>query len=277
MFLVAEVEKLHHDRVGAFFNESKGGAMERHHLLQACGYCRQELAYVHVGKQCLAELKHNCLFSALAICEVASDLGKPEHFAAGVTNGGEDAVRPEARAVFAYPPAFVFNSSSLCCPLQQLSGAAAVNVCLGEEAREVFTNNLVGCVLFVALRAGIPGSDVALHVEKVDGVVAHAVEQRSQLQIFVTDKFQGFMLLRDVADNAEYGCACRCLDRLQHDVDRKLSTILAQAEEIHGGAHLASTGMGMVVLAMRRMAPSEALRNEVFDRLADQFRLAVTK
>ena len=67
----------------------------------------------------------------------------------------------------------------------------------------MLTDNFVGCVLFGALRSGIPGRDVTLYVEKVNGVVAHAVEQRSQLQIFMPGKFLGFMLLRYVADDAE--------------------------------------------------------------------------
>ena len=75
---------------------------------------RQELPDVHIGQQRLAELKHDCLFSSLAIGEVSCDLGEPFEFAAGVTNGGEDDVRPKARAILAHTPAFVFNSSSLC-------------------------------------------------------------------------------------------------------------------------------------------------------------------
>ena len=137
----------------------------------------RSFAHIHVGQQRLAELQHHRLFSTLAIGKVARHLGKACDFAGGVTNCGENDVRPEARAVFAHAPAFVFNSPALRRSLQQLSGAAAINVFMGEETREVLTNNLVGCVLLGALRAGIPCRDVALVVEKVNGIVAHAVEQ----------------------------------------------------------------------------------------------------
>ena len=85
------------------------------------------------------------------------------------------------------------------------------------------------------------------------------------------------MLLGDVANDAEHSRARRSLERLQHDVDRKFGAVLAQSEEIHGRAHLAGAGMGMVIFAMRGMAHAEALRNEIFDGLADQLGLRVTK
>ena len=158
---------------------------------------------------------------------LAKVAGEACHFAAGVSNGGKNDVRPEARAVFAYAPAFILNAPSLCRPLQQLSGAAVVNVFLGEEAGEVFADNLVGCVLFGALCARIPRSDVTNFVEKVDGIIAHAIEQRAQLQVFMPDKLLCFMLLRYVAHDAEDACTRRCLQWLEHDVDRKFGAVFA--------------------------------------------------
>ena len=65
--------------------------------------------------------------------------------------------------------------------------------------------------------------------------------------------------------------------RLEHDVDRKLRAILAQAIQVHGRAHLARPGMGIVVFAMAGMAAAEARRNQVLNGLPEQLALGVTK
>ena len=153
---------------------------------------------------------------------------------------------------------------------QQLRRPAAVDILLREEAREVLAQNLIGGVALDALAAGVPGHDVAVAVEQIDGVVADALDDGAQLLVVAAQGLQRRALLGYVAHEAQHHGAEGRLGRLQHDVDGKLGAILAQGEQIHGRAHLARARMGGVVLAMAGMAAAEALRNEVLDRQADQ-------
>ena len=65
--------------------------------------------------------------------------------------------------------------------------------------------------------------------------------------------------------------------RLEHDVDGDFRAVFAQAEEIHGRAHLPRAGMRAVIFAMAGMDAAEARRYQHFYRLADQLLARVTE
>ena len=104
-----------------------------------------------LAKQRAAQLQHHCLFGALAVGKVARHLGVAGHAPGIVADGGQHDVGPEARAVFAHPPALFLDAPTLRGQAQQLRRPAAVHILLRKEAREVQSQNLIGSVALDAL------------------------------------------------------------------------------------------------------------------------------
>ena len=72
---------------------------------------RQHLPDIGIGQYRFAEFEHQRLFGSLAIGEVSRDFRKSDELTILPTQGGDDDIRPEARAIFADPPPFVFESA----------------------------------------------------------------------------------------------------------------------------------------------------------------------
>ena len=126
---------------------------------------------------------HSCeflFFESLALGEVTRDLGEADQLALGVEHARNDDVGPKARAVLADAPRLVFEPTLARGDLQLLFALAGFDVLLGEEAREMLANDLVGGEALDALRAGVPRGHLALGVEQVDGVVADALDQEAE-------------------------------------------------------------------------------------------------
>ena len=130
-------------------------------------------------------------------------------------------------------------------------------------------NDLIGRVLLDALGAGVPGHDASIAVEKVNGVVAYTLNDRAELLVVPAQSLLRIPLLGHIADKAQHDRPGAGIDGLEHDVDRELGAILAQSKEVHGGAHLAGSRVGVVVFAMAGVARAEARRNQVLNWLAE--------
>ena len=159
------LEKLHHHAVGLLVVEAQGRCVQGHHLVQTGRDGAKQLAHVHVGEQCLAQLKHHGFFGPFAIGKIARHLGKSGQFAIAVANGGKNDICPESRSAFANSPALLLDPAALSSQFHQFRGSAALQILLGEETREVLSYDLVWCVLLHALRSGVPCGDVTLGVE----------------------------------------------------------------------------------------------------------------
>ena len=92
------------------------------------------LRNVQIGQQGTAQLQHHRLFGTLAVSEIARHLRVASEFAGVIADGGQNRVRPEARAILAHPPALFFNASALGSQPHQLGGTAAVRILLGKKA-----------------------------------------------------------------------------------------------------------------------------------------------
>ena len=155
------------------------------------------------------------------------------------------------------------------CEPQQLGRTPALEVFLRKEAGEVLADDLVGCVVLDALGARIPCHDVAVAIEKVDGVIAHARRANERKLQVACARANSLASCCSVTSRTKLSTTVPAgsLQRLEHDVDRKLGAILAQPEKIQGRAHLAGPRMSMVVFAMAGMARPEALGDKDLDRL----------
>ena len=186
-----------------------------------------------------------------------------------VANGGENDVGPEARAVLADAPGLLLDASARRGKAQQLGGPAAIDVLLGEETREVLTENLFRGIALDTLAARVPGDHVAVAIKKIERVVADAFDDGAQLLVVEAQGFQRGALFRYIAHKAQDHGTEEGVGRLEHDVDRELGAVLAQGEEVHRCAHLAGTRVGGVVFAVAGVVGAESGGHEVVDRQAD--------
>jgi hypothetical protein len=118
------------------------------------------------------------LLVKLAIGEVARNLGEAEQPALFVAQRGDDHVRPEARAVLAYPPALVLETPLGDRDLELVLRPAAVDRLAGVESREVSADDLLGAVARQALGTGVPRHDAAVPVEQQKRVVLGLLDEQ---------------------------------------------------------------------------------------------------
>ena len=207
----------------------------------------------------------------------------PRHFGVAsdrariIANRGENNIRPKTRAIPPHPPGLFFHAPAHRGQLQQFRRPAPLHILMRKETREVHAHNLVRAVLLDPLRAGIPGHHESVQVKHVDRIVAHAFDNRPQVLIVAPQRVKRRALFRHIAHKAQHHRAGRGLDRLEHDVDRELASILAQPKKIHGRTHLPRPRMGVVILSVTGVLASESLRNQALNRQPQQFRLCVTK
>ncbi len=132
------------------------------------------------------------------------------------------------------------------------------------------SQDFVCLVTLDAFGAGIPGEDVTVRIEQINGVLGDTFEDGPKAKVVLPQGLLRGALLGNVADEAHHRQTVFGLHRLEHDVDRELRAILAQAEEIHRRAHLPGAGVSAVVFAMAGMAAAEARGNEHLDVLTEK-------
>ena len=152
-----------------------------------------------------------------------------------------------------------------------------LDVLLDKEAGEMLAEDLIDGVALDALAAGVPGDDVAVGVQHIDGIIVHAFDDGPYLLVLAAKLILHGPLLGRIADKAEYDRAGRRLHRLEHDVHRKLGAIPAQAEQVQGRAHLSRARVGVVVFAVTGVVAPEALRDQGLDAHPDQFGLLIAE
>jgi hypothetical protein len=120
------------------------------------------------------------VLAALALGEVAGDLGEPDELAATVAHGGDHDVRPELAAVLADAPALVLEPAIAEGFLELVFALAGADVVLRIEHGEVTADDLVAGVALGALGAEVPGRHVSARVEQEDRVIADAGHEQAE-------------------------------------------------------------------------------------------------
>ena len=80
----------------------------------------------------------------------------------------------------------------------------ALHIVMRKEARKMPAQNLFGNVTLDALPTHIPGDDVSLAIEHIDGVVAYALHNGPQLLILAPKLVQRRPLLGGIAHKAQH-------------------------------------------------------------------------
>ena len=192
-------------------------------------------------------------------------------------DGRDHDAGPEAGAVLAHAPSLFFHAIFLDGLAQKFGRTALLQIFLGKESRIVQAKYLIRLVSLDALGAGVPGEDVALAIEHIDGILADTLDDGAQPRIIETQRLLRRTLLRGVADESHHCGTVRGFNRLEHNVDWDFRAVFAQPVEVEGRAHLPRARVCAVVFAMPGMAAAEARRHQHFYRLADQLFARVTE
>src|SRR5690606_27887390 len=91
--------------------------------------------------------------------DLAGNFGEAEMLPIVVKNGVDHHTGPEARAILADAPAFLFKLARFKRGAQRCSRLVVGSVFGGIEAREVLTDNLIGRVALESSGTGIPAVD----------------------------------------------------------------------------------------------------------------------
>src|SRR6185369_13528973 len=86
----------------------------------------------------------------------------------------------ELAAILAHPPVFVLEAAIARGNLELHLALPGANVLFWIEAREVAADDFLGPVAFDALRALVPGGDMARRIEDEDRVVLYALDEPSE-------------------------------------------------------------------------------------------------
>src|SRR5438876_2823849 len=97
-----------------------------------------------------------------------------------VAKGGDDCGCPKSRTIFADPPTLVLTLAVSHGPRENLARFIIQPGFLRIKDREVFADNFRRLVAFEPLRAGVPTRDVAFRVQLKNGVLANALNDRSE-------------------------------------------------------------------------------------------------
>src|SRR6185312_9934494 len=110
---------------------------------------------------------------------VARDLGKTDQLAV-IQDRVDDHVGPETRAVLAYAPTLRAIAAVPRGNFQGPPRYASLALLGGIEHGKVMAQHVLRGITLDALRTGVPGDDVAIDVEHVDGVVDDAPNQQGK-------------------------------------------------------------------------------------------------
>src|SRR5271155_183024 len=142
-----------------------------------------------------------------------------------------------------------------------------------------FAQGLVALPSVLLFGAAIPKGDVIVEIPTDDRIMSQ-FKKRCLLasEFHLPVKF----LLREptpgnVADHCQYQRLIPKMQGTQHDIDRKLASILAPPIEIESGSHGARAGLLRIVISVLRMAGAKALGQEKFNWLAKQFLTRIAK
>src|SRR5947209_742055 len=114
-----------------------------------------------------------------AFGNVARDFGEPGDLPGLIFQRRDHHARPEARPVFAHAPAFAFIMAFLTRPLQHTSRDFRAYVFRDVKGGKMAAYDLFRQITLNALRPGVPTGDVAFRIQRVDGVIGHALNQQA--------------------------------------------------------------------------------------------------
>ena len=220
-----------------------------------------------------------------------AELGEASQISGRVAQCRESEARQKLRTVFPSADALFLMPALRRGQAEHLFRTTALDIAEGKEAGEIAPNDLVGRIAFDALGAGIPADDLAARVHQVDRMILDTVEEHP-IAIFALPELlfhqpalplqlrqMGFGRLAhaDVADRRRHQNALGAFQRTQHELDRKLATILASPNEFDPGANLLRQRLGRGSSPIGEQPFRESFRNDGRDLLTEEVIAAISK
>src|SRR5580692_8248245 len=167
--------------------------------------------------------------------------------------------------------------------LRQRFRRASCFICyepLGKSLRNnvlhLLPDQFIAAVSELLLRLHIQKNDLTVLVHHYHGI-GRRFEQSAVPALHLCQMLLGSLAHADVADRRRHECSFRTFQRAQHDLDRKLGSILALGNKLDPGSDLLRQRLCRTSRAVRYEPLGKSLRNNVFYLLPDQFIAAVSE
>src|SRR5580698_9548559 len=151
---------------------------------------------------------------------------------------------------------------------------------LGKSLRNnvfyLLPDQFIAAVSELLLRLHIQKNDLTVLVHHHHGI-RRRFEQSAVPALHLCQMLFGGLAHADVADRRRHQRSFRTLERAQHDLDRKLGSILALGNKLDPGSDLLRQRLCRTSRAVRYEPLGKSLRNNVFYLLPDQFIAAVSE
>src|ERR1700722_4478882 len=174
---------------------------------------------------------------------------------------------------------------------EDLLRPALLDICWREKAREIAADNLISAVALDSLGTGIPTEDLAPRIHAEDGVILDSVEEHP-VSFFAfpervfpkpapffhpSQMLLGILAHANIADRRCYQDSFGTFERAEHDLQRKLASVLAPPHKFNSGADLLCQCLRRASGAVSDQPFRKTLRNDVSYFLSYQLVSAVSK
>src|ERR1700678_444858 len=141
----------------------------------------------------------------------------------------------------------------------------------------MLANNLLCPITLYSFCPLVPADNQALSVQHDVRVILHIRHDQPVAFFILTQSVLNPLALRDVADRRGYENSFSAFERAQHDLDRKLTSILPPPAEFKSGTYLLRQRLRGGARPVGDQPFREALRDDVLYLLSDEFIAPVTK
>src|SRR5437016_8860931 len=110
--------------------------------------------------------------------EVTGDLAESAQVAIFITKRGDDHVRPEAGAILAHAPSFVFKAPLFFSRFELRLSLALRHIFLRVKSREMLPDDLISLPTFEPFGRWTPGDYPAIGIENDDCIILYRVHEQ---------------------------------------------------------------------------------------------------
>ena len=125
------------------------------------------------------EATQSSVTSLLEAARWAPSAGNSQPWSFIVAKRRDENVGPESGAVFPKPPSLIFHPSGFNRRSELSSRLVVCKILFGIENRKVLPYDLVRFIALESLSACVPAEDVAIGIEREDGIVDHPLHKET--------------------------------------------------------------------------------------------------
>ena len=258
--------------------ESQSSVVERFYLTDTGGNSGEQLADVKVRYQGICHLQQEGFPGTLPFRDVARDLGKSKKVAGFVMEGCDDHVSPEARTVFAQPPAFLLPAAFRRGHRQLLVRLATFQIFGGVETGKVLPDDFLGSVPLDFLRTFVPAHNLPAGIEHEDGVVLDFLHHQTKTFLTLPQGLFRPLAFGHITNRCrDQNIAALIVQWTEADFHGKGAAVFTSSKQLETAAHGTRMRSAVIGIPVLLMSVAEMFRNQDFDWLIEQFLPGVAK